>query len=122
MQEATGKGIEIIIKNKPYTVYPVRMDDIWEFASEVKSQRIKMLNTLEDQKLKEKMILEIMRHKFTGKELDEEMKQPKGIMFLLWKALRNDMTLKDVNELIDADNLEEILTVVSGLYGIPEKK
>lgn len=122
MQKATGKGVEITIKEKPYTVYPILMDDIWEFASHVKSQKIKLLNAVEDKKLRQKMIFEVIDKKFTGKELDDEMKKPKGIMFLLWKALRNDMTLQEVNELIDADNLDEILNIVSGLYGVIEKK
>ena len=122
MQNATGKGVEITIKGKPYTIYPITMDDIWEFGAYVKSQRIKLLNSVDDKKLKEKMIYDIINTQFKGKELDTEMAKPNGAMFLLWKALRNDMTLQEVNQLIDTDNLDEILTVVSGLHGIVEKK
>ena len=122
MQKATGKGVEVIIKGNPYILHPILMDDIWEFGAYVKSQRIKLLNSVEDTKLRQKMIFEVLDKDFTGKELDKEMKKPKGIMFLLWKALRNDMTLKQVNELIDADNLDEVLNIVSGLYGVAEKK
>ena len=122
MQKATGKGIEIIIKDNPYTLYPITMDDIWEFGSHLKAQKIRLFNNIEDEKMRKKMIYDIVDKEFSGKELDAEMKKPTGIMFLLWKALRNDMTLKEVNQLIDANNLDEILNVVSGLYGVIEKK
>ena len=122
MQKATGKGIEIEIKGKPYIVYPNTMGDLSDFEAYVKSQKIKLLNAVEDKVMRENMIFSILSKDLPVKELEKEMKKPKGLMFLLWKALRNDMTLADVNDLIDTDNLDEISNIIVGLAGVPEKK
>ena len=122
MQKATGKGVEITIKGNPYIVCPNTMGDLSDFESYVKSQKIKLLNAVEDKQIREKMIYSILSKDLPVKELEKEMKKPKGLMFLLWKALRNDMTLTDVNDLIDTDNLDEISNIIVGLAGIVEKK
>ncbi len=122
MQQATGNGVEITIKGKPYTIYPNTMGDLSEFEAYIKSQKIKLLNAVEDKIMREKMIYTILSKDLPVKELEKEMKKPKGLMFLLWKALKNDMTLDEVNDLIDTDNLDEISNIIVGLAGVPEKK
>ena len=122
MNQAAGTGVDITIKGKPYVVYPNTMGDLTEFEAYVKSQKIKLLNAVEDKQIQEKMIYAILSKDLPVKELEKEMKKPKGLMFLLWKALRNDMTLADVNDLIDTDNLDEISNIVVGLAGVTEKK
>ena len=99
------------------------MDDMFEFDAHIRSNKIKLLNNVEDSQLRQKMIFEVLAKKFDGKELDNEMKTLKGIVFLCWKALRDDsITLKDVGGLIDEENLEEVVNIVAGLNGTSEKK
>jgi len=122
MNQAAGTSVEITIKGKPYIVYPNTMGDLTEFEAYVKSQKIKILNAVEDKTMREKMVYAILGKDLPVKELEKEMKKPKGLMFLLWKALRNDMTLDEVGDLIDTNNLDEISNIVVGLAGLPEKK
>ena len=122
MQKAAGKGVEITIKGNKHILYPITMDDMFEFEAYVKSEKIKLLNSVDDKDMRQEMILKVLDKDISTKELDKEMKKPKGVMFLCWKAFRNDMSLKDVSELIDQENLEEIVNIVVGLNGVPEKK
>ena len=122
MNQAAGTGVDITIKGNPYIVYPNTMGDLSEFEAYVKSQKIKILNAVEDKTMREKMVYAILGKDLPVKELEKEMKKPKGLMFLLWKALRNDMTLDEVGDLIDTNNLDEISNIVVGLAGLPEKK
>jgi len=57
-----------------------------------------------------------------SRDVDEttELKSVDGVCFMLWKSLQKyqpDMTLEDIDKIVDLDNFKEIMNILKNIGG-----
>ena len=118
LENITGSGIPVTIKGKDYKLGIFNMRDLADFTQYIKGNRIKLVQkTVEN--MEEKLIL--INSIFVN-EVDEtiELKSFDGVCFMLWKCLQKyqtEMTLEDVDKIVDLDNVAEISTILLNVGG-----
>jgi len=118
LENITASGVDINIKGKEYKLGIFGMRDLADFRQYVKGQRIKLIQdtiTNADERIK------IISGLLNG-NVDEmkEMSTMDGVCFMLWKSLQKyqaDITLADVDKLIDLDNIKEISNAITQIGG-----
>lgn len=118
LENITASGIPITIKGKEYKLGVFGMRDLAEFRQYIKGQRVKVIQDVVVDKA-ERMELE---ENILEGNVDEqkELKTIDGVCFMLWKSIQKyqpEMTLKDMDELIDLDNYSEIFNILMNVGG-----
>ena len=118
LENIIGSGIPITIKGKEYKLGIFGMRDLADFRQYIKGQRIKIIQ--------ESIADNIERITIINNILDGNVNETKelstmdGVCFMLWKSLQKyqpEMTLKDVDDLIDLNNIAEISNVIMKIGG-----
>jgi hypothetical protein len=117
IEDMIQSPLEIELKGKKYKLGPIGFIDFGDFAQYVKSQKIRLCEVIQDKEVKLQMIEKIMNEPI---DLDKEYGTVNGITYMAWKAIQKeqpDITLKDINNLIDLDNFERVSVILSNLGG-----
>ena len=117
IEDITQSPLEVEIKGKTYKLGPIGFIDFGDFTQHIKSQRIKLTEYIDDKELRLKMIEKIMNEPIA---LEKEYGTINGVSYMAWKAIQKyqpDITLKDMNNLIDMDNFEKVSIILSNLGG-----
>ena len=118
LENIIGSGVPITIKGKEYKLGIFGMRDLADFRQYIKGQRIKIIQ--------ESIADNIERITIINNILDGNVNETKelstmdGVCFMLWKSLQKyqpEMTLKDVDDLIDLNNIAEISNVIMKIGG-----
>ena len=118
LENIIGSGIPITIKGREYKLGIFGMRDLADFRQYIKGQRIRLIqNALEMGPERIGIICNIL-----SDEVNEtkELSTMDGVCFMLWKSLQKyqpEMTLKDVDDLIDLNNIAEISNVIMKIGG-----
>jgi hypothetical protein len=117
LEDMTQSPIEIELKGKKFKLGPIGFIDFGDFAQYVKGQKIKLCDYIADKDVKLQMIEKIMNEPVN---LDAEYGTVNGISYMAWKAIQKyqkDVSLKDINDLIDLDNFEQVSVILNNLGG-----
>jgi len=118
LENIIGSGLPITIKGKDYKLGIFNMRDLADFKQYIKGQRIKIIQrTIES--MEEKLIL---INSVFDSNINEtkELQSVDGVCFMLWKCLQKyqtEMTLEDVDKIVDLDNVAEISTILMNVGG-----
>jgi len=118
LENITGSGIPITIKGKEYKLGIFNLRDLADFKQYLKGQRIKIIqDVVVDKAERIESILTIMDGNINE---TKELSTMDGVCFMLWKSLQKyqpEITLQDVDELIDLDNYDEIFNTLMKIGG-----
>lgn len=118
LENITGSGIPITIKGKEYKLGIFGMRDLADFRQYIKGQRIKVIQeSITDNAERIAIIDNILDSNINE---TRELSTMDGVCFMLWRSLQKyqpEMTLKDVDELIDLNNIAEISNVIMKIGG-----
>ena len=118
LENITGSGIPITIKGKEYMLGIFNLRDLADFKQYLKGQRIKIIQDNVADKIER---IESINTIMDG-EINEtkELSTMDGVCFMLWKSLQKyqpEITLADIDELIDLDNYDEIFNALMKIGG-----
>ena len=117
IENMTQSPLEIELKGKKYKLGPIGFIDFGDFAQYVRGQKIRLCEYIKDKDIKIQMIKAAMEEPV---ELDKEYGTVNGVSYMLWKAIQKyqpDMTLNDINNLIDLENFEKVSVILGNLGG-----
>lgn len=117
IEDITQSPLEIELKGKTYKLGAVGFIDFGDFAQYIKGQRIKLTDNISNVDVRMRAIDKIMN---APVNLDEEYKTVNGICYMAWKSIQKyqpEVTLADINKLIDLDNFEKVTVIISNLGG-----
>jgi len=118
LEDIAKSDITFEIKGKQYVLKVLTIRDLADFRQYIKGEKIKLVqNTVRDPEERIKLIQQII-----NSSIDEtvEMGTMDGVCFLLWKSLvkeHKDLSLSQVDEMIDLTNIAEISTLLAQLGG-----
>jgi len=118
LENITGSGIEVTIKGKEYKLGIFSMRDLADFRQYVKGQRVKIIQAT-IVSMEEKLIL-INSVLDSNVNETKELQTMDGVTFMLWRSLQKyqpELTLADVDNMIDLDNISEISNVLMNIGG-----
>ena len=118
LENITGSGIEVTIKGKEYKLGIFSMRDLADFRQYIKGQRIKIIQAT-IVSMEEKLIL-INSVLDSNVNETKELQTMDGVTFMLWRSLKKyqpELTLADVDDMIDLDNISEISNVLMNIGG-----
>jgi hypothetical protein len=118
LENITGSGIEVTIKGKEYKLGIFGMRDLADFRQYIKGQRIKIIQAT-IVSMEEKLIL-INSILDSNVNETKELQTMDGVTFMLWRSLKKyqpELTLADVDDMIDLDNISEISNVLMNIGG-----
>jgi len=144
LSKVMGSPMFLKLKGKRYELTPISMGDMADFPQYIKGRRLEVVQDLRDSKKRkaikihsakpeklaiilrglneESLQLEIgIMESFV--DADREMHTIDGARFLLWKAIsikHTEITLEDMDDLIDLDNIEESIEVLMELGKKPK--
>jgi len=118
LENITGSGISVTIKGKDYKLGIFSMRDLADFRQYIKGQRVKIIQAT-IVSMEEKLIL---INSVLDSNVDEtkELQTMDGVCFMLWRSLQKyqpEITLADVDNMIDLDNISEISNVLMNIGG-----
>ena len=120
LEDVAASGMTVTIKGKKYELSPLSMGDMADFPQYVKSRRLEVAQNIEDPNERLELQSRIMESTVNA---DKEMVTFDGSRFMLWKALSKKqpkLTIEDVDQLIDMDNINEIVAILLELGGKPK--
>lgn len=144
LSQVMGSPIFLKLKGKRYELTPISMGDMADFPQYIKGRRLEVVQDLRDRKKRiaiknysnkpEKLsaILRTLNGESLQLEIgimesfvdaDREMHTIDGARFLLWKAIsikHPEITLEDMDDLIDLDNIEESTAILMELGKKPK--
>ena len=118
LENITGSGISVTIKGKDYKLGIFGMRDLADFRQYVKGQRVKIVQAT-IVSMEEKLIL-INSVLDSNVNETKELQTMDGVTFMLWRSLQKyqpELTLADVDDMIDLDNISEISNVLMNIGG-----
>ena len=129
LAHVVGTPLTVTLREKEYKIAPLRLGDIAEFESYIRSRKLKeLLNATEslDIQDKQQLINILLATDVTPEEIVAESSKISGMRFLAFLALKRHnpeiKILEQVDDLIGLDNLEEvgaILDIQAGGTGRP---
>ena len=144
LSQAMGSPMFLKLKGRRYELTPISMGDMADFPQYIKGRRIEVAQDIRDSKRRKAikthsinpeklaMVLRGINNDSLQLEIgitesfvdaDREMHTIDGARFLLWKAIsikHPDITLEDMDDLIDLDNIEESTAVLMELGKKPK--
>ena len=118
LENITGSGISVTIKGKDYKLGIFGMRDLADFRQYIKGQRVKIIQAT-IVSMEEKLIL-INSVLDSNVNETKELQTMDGVTFMLWRSLQKyqpEITLADVDNMIDLDNISEISNVLMNIGG-----
>lgn len=119
--EATGKGIEIMLRGQTYQLSPITVDDLAEFEKYIRDDRLKAVTeAAKDFPPDERREMVMAALLVPQSVLIREISSIRGARFLIHRALLPnypDMTLTDIGKLCGVDNLSEVMAFLDNMYG-----
>jgi len=118
LENITGSGISVTIKGKDYKLGIFSMRDLADFRQYIKGQRVKIIQAT-IVSMEEKLIL-INSVLDSNVNETKELQTMDGVTFMLWRSLQKyqpEITLADVDNMIDLDNISEISNVLMNIGG-----
>ncbi len=119
LEDISKSGIPFLIKGKKYFIGVLTIRDLADFRQYIKGGKIILIQkTVRDSQERVKLIEQVLNGSV---DEDKEITTMDGICFLLWCALKKnhkDLTLEDVDNLVDLSNIAEVSTVLTQLGGI----
>ena len=118
LEDITGSGISVTIKGKDYKLGIFSMRDLADFRQYIKGQRVKIIQAT-IVSMEEKLIL-INSVLDSNVNETKELQTMDGVCFMLWRSLQKyqpELTLQDVDNMIDLDNISEISNVLMNIGG-----
>lgn len=118
LEDISKKGISLKIKDKEYELSVLTIGDLANFRQYIKGKRIELIqDTVKETEERVALISKIL-----DSQIDEtvEMGTMSGVCYLLWKSLQKkhkDLTLEDVDNMIDLENIAEVSAVLTQLGG-----
>ncbi len=118
LEDISKSGVPFSIKGEEYKLGVLTIRDLADFRQYIKGKKIKLIQDIvKEPKERIELISKIL-----DSPIDEtrEMGTMDGVCFLLWKALQKEqkgLTLEDVDNLIDLDNIGEVSEVLMKLGG-----
>jgi hypothetical protein len=130
--DISGTDLTVTLRGQTYKVSPLRLGDIGEFESYIRSRKLKELldaaGSLESGQRAE-LMKELLSTDVTADELDAESRKVSGVRFLAFLALRRanpEITkLEQMDDIIGLDNFREvgtILDIMGGTRGRPPQQ
>jgi hypothetical protein len=123
IEDITQSPLEIELKDgKIYKFGTIGLIDFGDFLQYIKSQRINLVNNLKSKKLQIHEIKKIMNESIN---LDKEYGTLNGLCYMAWKAIQKyqpEITLSDMNKLIDLDNLDKVKVIMDNLGKLKNPK
>ena len=144
LSKVMGSPMFLKLKGKKYELSPIGMGDMADFSQYIKGRRIEVIQDIRDSKKRKAIknysknpdklvaILREINQETIQLEVaimesfvdeDREMRTFNGARFLLWKAISNKhpgITLEDMDNLIDLDNIEESTAILMELGKKPK--
>ena len=144
LSKIMGSPMFLKLKGKRYELSPIGMGDMADFPQYIKGRRLEVVQDVRDSKRRKAikaysmnpekltMVLRGINNDSLQLEIgimesfvdaDREMHTIDGARFLLWKAIsikHPDVTLEDMDNLIDLDNIEESTAVLMELGKKPK--
>lgn len=121
IEDVTQSPIEIKLRDgNTYKFGAIGFVDYGNFVQYIKSQKLELVNYIEDKETKLKIIEEIMNKPMSIEELNKEYASLNGIIYLAWKAIQKyhpKIKLEDMNQLVDTQNFDEISVIMANLGG-----
>ena len=118
LENITGSGIEVTIKGQDYKLGIFGMRDLADFRQYIKGQRIRIIQeSITDDVEKIEIINNILDSNVNE---TKELQTMDGVTFMLWRSLKKyqpELTLADVDDMIDLDNISEISNVLMNIGG-----
>lgn len=118
IEDITQSPLEIELKDgKTYKLGPIGFIDFGDFAQYIKSQKISLADNIKDKETQLKIIDNIMNNPI---DVDKEYGTINGLCYMAWKAIQKyqpEITLSDINKLIDLDNFDKVSIIVGNLGG-----
>uniref|UniRef100_A0A6M3LSF3 Uncharacterized protein n=1 Tax=viral metagenome TaxID=1070528 RepID=A0A6M3LSF3_9ZZZZ len=117
IEDITQSPLEIGLKGKSYKLGAIGFIDFGDFAQYIKGQKIELTEHIKDRELKLQIIEKIMNEPIA---LEKEYGTINGVSYMAWKAIQKyqpEITLKDMNNLIDMDNFEQVSIILNNLGG-----
>ena len=118
LEDITGSGISVTIKGKEYKLGIFSMRDLADFRQYIKGQRIRIIQeSITDDVEKIEIINNILDSNVNE---TKELQTMDGVCFMLWRSLQKyqpELTLQDVDNMIDLDNISEISNVLMNIGG-----
>ncbi|MHA1304737.1 MAG: hypothetical protein ACTSPI_13655 [Candidatus Heimdallarchaeaceae archaeon] len=117
LEDVTQSGLEIELKGKKYKLGSIGIIDIGDFDQYLRSQKLKLADKIQDKETQLKMIEKIMNEPI---DLDKEWKTLSGVVYMAWKSIQKyqpEVTLEEMNNIIDLDNFEKVSIIISNLGG-----
>ena len=118
LENITGSGISVTIKGKDYKLGIFGMRDLADFRQYIKGQRIRIIQeSITDDVEKIEIINNILDSNVNE---TKELQTMDGVCFMLWRSLQKyqpELTLQDVDNMIDLDNISEISNVLMNIGG-----
>ena len=118
LEDITGSGISVTIKGKEYKLGIFSMRDLADFRQYIKGQRVKIIQAT-IVSMEEKLIL-INSVLDSNVNETKELQTMDGVTFMLWRSLKKyqpELTLADVDDMIDLDNISEISSILTNVGG-----
>ena len=118
LEDISKSGVPFSIKGEEYKLGVLTIRDLADFRQYIKGKKIKLIQDI----VKEPKERIELTSKILDSPIDEtrEMGTMDGVCFLLWKALQKEqkgLTLEDVDNLIDLNNIGEVSEVLMKLGG-----
>jgi len=143
LSQMMGSPMFLKLKGKKYELTPISMGDMADFPQYIKGRRIEVAQDVRDAKRRKAIknstnpvkldaVLRTINNDSLQLEVgimesfvdaDREMHTIDGARFLLWKAIsikHPDITLEDMDDLIDLDNIEESTAILMELGKKPK--
>ena len=118
IEDITQSPLEVELKDgKTYKLGAIGLIDFGDFQQYIRSQKISLINNLKDKELQLLMTDKIMKEPI---DLDKEYGTLNGLCYMAWKAIQKcqpEITLSDINKLIDLDNLDKVKIIMGNLGG-----
>ena len=123
MESVLNAALEITIKGETYKVSEYTLKDLANFRRKIQSNKLKMLNSVEDKEIRMELTREILKG-ISDDEFLNEMQTVEGVSYLLWCMLKpnHEIELEEVERLVDADSMTEIVNVMTNLSPMNDKK
>ena len=120
-----GKGKQVTINGKEYTVSSLTIDDLAEFELFVKTERNRTISeSLKQAGIKEELmaqkIVESSAMPIGIDEIDGAMRTISGVRYLLWFGLKKnhpELKLEKMGDLVTLENFEEASLIVAEMGG-----
>lgn len=121
LSDVGGKEVTLELKGKEYTLAVLSLGDMKDFENSIRSRRLKEFRDATygmDESVRMEGIASIVRSTVSLFDVQMEINAMSGVVFILHRSLLPnypDMTIEQVERMVDLDNFQEVSTIISNL-------